>query len=537
MKSYIKYTFLAACTLTLATSCSDMFDGLNHSNREAYEEDLEKDNLNTGASFTQMINNVVMYKDGSGNESSDYQVAQGLSADLYSGYIGPTGTWASGSNNCTYNMTWYEQSFTKPFTKIMTAWANLKKVTEKSNQPTVQALADIIKVEGMHRVTDTYGPLPYTGFGSGTLGVAFDRQQDIYKKFFAELDAAIETLTPLAKSGSSLMSKYDNIYAGNVTNWVKFANTLRLRLAMRIVYADPTLAQQEAEKAVSNAIGLIEKADERAELLHSMVNYYHPIVDIQDFNAGEIRMSAAMDSYMNGYNDPRIATYFVAAKSDGKYHGVRCGTGNISSKTDKYAGDGVSRLNVNKSTTPIVWMTAAESYFLRAEGALRGWNMGGTAKQFYEDGIRMSFKENSVDGADSYINSTAKPADYKDPTGDGNDAAAPSTVCPKYDEGASFETNLERIITQKWIAMYPDGPEGWSEFRRTGYPKLFPVVKNESGGKVSTSVQIRRLPYPASEYKTNGDAVNAGVSTLNAESNNATGDNGGTTLWWDKKNH
>lgn len=386
MKSYIKYTLLAAYTLTLATSCNDMFDGLNHSSREAYEEDLEKDNLNTGASFTQAINNVVLYKDGSGNESSDYQVAQGLSSDLYSGYIGPTGTWASGSNNCTYNMTWYEQMFTKPFTKIMVAWANLKKVTEKSNQPGIQALADIIKVEGMHRVTDTYGPIPYIGFGNGTLGVAFDRQQDVYKKFFEELDNAVTTLTPIAKSGSSLMSKYDNIYGGDVTKWVKFANTLRLRLAMRIVYADPALAKQEAEAAVNNEIGVIENADERAELLHSMVNYYHPNYDIQDFNAGEIRMSAAMDSYMNGYGDPRLKVYFVEAKNGG-YHGVRCGTGNISAKTDKYAGDGVSRLNVNKSTTPIVWMTAAESFFLRAEGALRGWNMGGTAKQFYEGGI------------------------------------------------------------------------------------------------------------------------------------------------------
>ena len=536
MKSYVKYTFLVACALALTTSCSDMFDGLNHSPREAYEDDLEKDNLKTGSSFTQMINNVVMYKDGTGNESSDYQVAQGLSADLYSGYIGPTGTWASGSHNGTYKMTWYEQSFTKPFSKIMPAWASLVKATQQSSQPEVKALADIIKVEGMHRVADTYGPIPYIGFGSGSLGVPFDSQQDVYHKFFEELDNAIDVLTPLAQSGVTLMSKYDNIYEGNVTKWVKFANTLRLRLAMRVVYADASLAQQEAEKSVQNPVGVIEKADERAELLHSKLTYYHPNYDIQDFNAGEIRMSAIMDSYMNGYKDARLKAYFVEAKNGG-YHGVRLGTGNISSKTANYAGDAVSRLNINKSTTPIVWMTAAESFFLRAEGALRGWNMGGTAKQFYEDGIRMSFEENSVDGADDYINSTAQPADYEDPTGDGNDASAPSDVCPKYDEGASFETNLERIITQKWIAMYPDGPEGWSEYRRTGYPKLFPVVKNESSGMISTSIQIRRLPYPQSEYKTNGDAVNAGVNTLNAESNNATGDNGGTTLWWDKKSH
>lgn len=537
MKLYIKHTFLAVCSLALVSSCNNLFEGLNHSSREAYEEDLEKDNLNTGSSFTQMINNVVLYKDGTGTESSDYQVAQGLSADLYSGYIGPTGTWAGGSHNGTYNMTWYEQSFTKPFTKIMPAWVKLVQAAEKANQPEVKALADIIKVEGMHRVTDTYGPIPYTGFGSGTLGVPFDKQQDVYKKFFEELDAAIKTLTPLAKSGASLMSKYDNIYSGNVTSWVKFANTLRLRLALRIVYADPTLAKEQAEKAVNNSVGVIEKADERAELLHAKVNYYHPNCDIQDFNAGEIRMSAIMDSYMNGYGDPRRNAYFVAATGDGKFHGVRLGTGNISSKTDKYAGAGVSRLNVNKSTTPIVWMTAAESYFLRAEGALRGWTMGASAKKLYEDGIRMSFKENGVDGADSYVNSTATPANYKDPTGDGNDATATSSICPKYSEDASFETNLERIITQKWIAMYPDGPEGWSEFRRTGYPKLFPVVKNESNGRVNTAIQIRRLPYPQSEYKTNGDVVNNAVTTLNTESNNATGDNGGTTLWWDKKKH
>ena len=76
-----------------------------------------------------MQNYVVIYKDGTGNESSDYQVAQGLSHDLYSGYIGPTGTWASGSHNGTYKMTWYEQMFTKPFSGLMPAWAKLKEVS------------------------------------------------------------------------------------------------------------------------------------------------------------------------------------------------------------------------------------------------------------------------------------------------------------------------------------------------------------------------------------------------------------------------
>ena len=405
------------------------------------------------------------------------------------------------------------------------------------NTPEIGALADIVKVEGMHRVTDSYGPIPYINFGSGTMGTAFDKQSEVYKKFFEELDAAIEVLTPYAQAGSILMQDYDNVYDGDVAKWVKFANTLRLRLALRVVYADATLAQTEAEKSIVNPVGVIEAVDEHAELLHSKLNYFHPNFDMsENFNAGEIRMSAIMDSYMNGYKDPRLAAYFKEAKNGG-YHGVRLGTGNISSKVAKYAGDPVSKLNIVQNSTPIVWMTAAESYFLRAEGALRGWNMGGSAKEFYEAGVKIAFQEAGVGGADAYLASTKTPAAYTDPTGDGNDMAAPSTITPKWDEDADFETNLERIITQKWIAMYPDGPEGWSEFRRTGYPKLFPVVRNDSNGAVNTNVQIRRLPYPQTEYTTNGDAVAAGVSSLNAESNNAKGDNGGTTLWWDKKTH
>ena len=114
-------------------------------------------------------------------------------------------------------------------------------------------------------------------------------------------------------------------------------------------------------------------------------------------------------------------------------------------------------------------MTAAEGFFLRAEGALRGWNMGGTARAFYEAGIRASFNENGVSGEDAFIsNSTLKPTRYVDRTGGNNAVNAPSDITIAWNDEADLETNLERIITQKWIAMYPDGCEGWAEFRRTG---------------------------------------------------------------------
>lgn len=93
----------------------------------------------------------------------------------------------------------------------------------------------------------------------------------------------------------------------------------------------------------------------------------------------------------------------------------------------------------------------------------------------------------------------------------------------------SFEEKLERIITQKWIALYPDGQEAWTEFRRTNYPKIFPVKVNNSGGTIDTKVQVRRITFPQSEYDNNTEEVSKAVGLLGGP------DTGGTKLWWDKK--
>lgn len=144
-------------------------------------------------------------------------------------------------------------------------------------------------------------------------------------------------------------------------------------------------------------------------------------------------------------------------------------------------------------------MTAAESFFLRAEGALRGWDMGGTAKSFYEQGVRMSFEENNAAGVDDYLaDHTSTPGAFADNVGSDNYTFS-SRVTPAWDDNAGFEAQLERIITQKWIANYPDGPEGWSEYRRTGYPEVIPVVRNSSNGTIDTQLQVRRLPYTRDE--------------------------------------
>ena len=535
---FMRYTIMVLAATLMLGACTKSFDEINTNQHELTDEELANDYQNVGAFFSQMVNRVVLFDDGSGNcLSSDYQVAQGLSADAFSGYLALTGTWRNGVHNGSYSFVsgWYDQMFTRAFSEVMPAWQRVTRVAGEMGQPAVAAMATIVKVEALHRVTDMYGPIPYIHFGSGTLGTTYDRQQDVYKRFFAELDSAIDVLTPLAESGGKLLPDYDNVYEGDVARWVKFANTLRLRLALRVVYADPALAQREAEKSATCSLGFIETAAQRAQLLHGRLTYFHPNYDIAyNFNAGEVRMGATMDCYMNGYSDPRLAAYFVPASSDNKYHGVRLGVHNMN--PTRYAGIYVSNLNIDRASTPIVWMTAAESFFLRAEAALRGWNMGGSAKSFYEAGIRASFSENSVSGEDNYImNSTSKPSRYVDRTNGGNAASAPSTITIAWDDEADFETNLERIITQKWIAMYPDGCEGWAEFRRTGCPRLLPVVNNDSQGFIDTEMQVRRCPFPVQEHNTNEAAVQSAINLLNSEALGGGWDNGGTRLWWDRR--
>lgn len=522
---------VAIAVVLLNAACTGFFEDYNTNQHEATEQMLSYDNLKTGAFFTQMQRNIVVFNEGmgdDGNQSSTYQVGQGHNSDIFAGYYTITGTWESNIHSGCYVFidNWRERLFVGGFVSVMPAWAAIVKAANEQGLSEIAALATVVKVEAMHRVADTYGPIPYCNFGSGVLQNNYDGLDEVYAKFFEELDEAIDVLTDFVNGNPSakIMAPYDVVYEGDAEKWVRFANTLRLRLAMRVVAANETLARSEAQKSLDNPIGFITTKNERASLKHALINYYHPLEEIRNFNAGEARMSASMDAYLNGYQDPRRAAYFLPAASDGQYHGVRLG---IVTGYGAYNGDKISNLNFDRTSSEIVWMTAAESHFLRAEAALR-WGIGGAAQSHYEAGITASFDETGAGDPTSYIASTQPPAAFTDVVG-ANGQAQPSAITPKWDDGASFDANLERIITQKWIAMYPDGPEGWAEFRRTGFPKLFPVVTNNSGGTVNTEKQVRRLPYPLSEYNNNAAGVQTGVAKLGGP------DNGGTPLWWDKR--
>ena len=149
----------------------------------------------------------------------------------------------------------------------------------------------------------------------------------------------------------------------------------------------------------------------------------------------------------------------------------------------------------------------------------------------------MSFQENGVSDADTYLaNSSYKPVNYTDSQNSSLSVEAPSAITIRWNESTdAIEENLERIITQKYLAIYPNGQEAWTEWRRTGYPRQIVVAENKTNANVSTGNGfnrggVRRLPYPRNEYDQNGANVSDAVSKyLNGT------DDAATNVWWDKK--
>ncbi|MGC1243527.1 MAG: SusD/RagB family nutrient-binding outer membrane lipoprotein, partial [Chryseosolibacter sp.] len=178
-------------------------------------------------------------------------------------------------------------------------------------------------------------------------------------------------------------------------------------------------------------------------------------------------------------------------------------------------------------------LSSSEVYFLRAEGALEGWAMGGnTAEFYYNKGIEMSLKESRIGATDAdvaaYISSTNTPVALADAWS----TPASSDIQVAFMTGASQEKQLEQIITQKWIALYPDGWEAWAELRRTKYPKTFPRIASDNLD-VPADQTMSRLIFVTGEYTANRAAVEAAEQLPELTSRG--GNKNSTRVWWDAK--
>ena len=527
MKQILKYTGAMMLGGMLLTACTGNFDEWNTDPNAVTPDQMEYDNLKTGAYFTQMEKGVFIVGTDMGGE---YQITETYTGDIFASYVANINTFTyTDYHNDHYALyrNWYNAPFNDAYTYIMQPWLFIQNNAE-ANTP-VMALANIVKVLGMSRTTDTYGPIPYSKFGTATQ-VPYDSQKDVYYQFFNELDESIKILSDYADNNSArYMEDYDYIFSGDMKKWIKFANTLRLRLAMRISNVDEAKAKTEAEAAINQKYGLMSSSDDSAYLNQgNSLTYVNPIWEIsQSFE--DIRMSATMDCYLNGYEDPRLASYFRTATNDGKYHGVRNGMENIDKDKYKKAASG---LNFEKNSN-LQWMEASEAYFLMAEAKLR-WGLGEkTVKEYYESGVRTSFQSKGASGVEVYLadNKKLPLENFTDPTTNRNTNVKSmlSQLTVAWDESANSDKKLERIMLQKWIALYPDGQEAWSEMRRTGYPGFVRIASYSHTTEVKSNELISRLKYPTTEYSNNSQNTQAAVSLLNGD------DTAGTRLWWDVK--
>lgn len=533
----IKYTTaLLLGGLLSFSSCTDNFADFN-STDGAYTEDLQKYDNQTNLVPFSTIQKGIIYQTGVDGTDWQYQIIQNLAADMFCGYFHDMNG-SFNANNSTYNLNngWTSAMWVYTYGYVMPSIADAEALNTEKDWPLYHAITKILKVATLHRVSDYYGPILYDGFG--TADQKPQSQEEVYKRFFEDLGTAVNILKDY-DGGVSFESADFMMPEGKRTpaQWLKFANSLRLRLAMRVSNVAPTLAKEQAEAALKPENGgVLETANETV----GEYGIRNPLGGVAGW--GEVYMNASLESYLKGYKDPRIKSYFNTAQDgrdkDGNITKEVAGVKQLGSIEDEYKGvrqgTGVAdnRYSTHSQTTittnsKIIVMSAAEVWFLRAEAALRGYNTGDDVENCYKQGVTVSFAQWDANGVSDYLESEDIPAAYVDAFDAKFNADAPSAVTPKWDNAATNEQKLERIITQKWLALYPEGCEAWAEQRRTGYPQLIKVAVNNSGNTISTDDMIRRVFFNQ-DYKTDNKALyDALVSKLGGA------DNGGTRLWWD----
>lgn len=510
------------------SSCTDSFKDWNTNPNEVTGDELMQDNLATGSNYSTMQRGVFTVGEVNGGT---YQITQMLTGDLFAGYFANLKeAYNIGSIHLDhyYQVShWYNMPFNEANTRIMEPFRQICTFAEEGSVD--RALATVIRVFGMHRITDKYGPIIYSHFGEGTQN-RYDSQKDVYASFFRELEEAIDILNDYIDQnpGKAYMASYDNVYGGDVNRWIRFANSLRLRLAMRVSYVDEALAREQAAAAINQPKGLMSSTADDAYLKQGNgLTFTNSLWEVTQ-SWRDLGMSATADCYLNGYADPRLEKYYLKSE-EGEYRGARNGVASVNSSVLQQK---VSPANFSQySDQP--WMKNAESWFLQAEAKLRFGIGSQSVKELYEAGVKASFASVGASGADSYLESEATPLESWENPQTGRSVSVSnmlSMVSPKFDETADTEKQLEQIITQKWIALYPDGQEAWSEIRRTGYPGWVRIESYANTNEVTDGDIIRRLRFPSTEYADNAANMAEAVRLLEKGA-----DNGGTHLWWDCK--
>lgn len=502
---------------------------------------------------------------------NDYQITTNLSHDIYAGYVANNQPkHAKKSPDYGYADGWSGRRWAHFYDDRSSEYRTLLRAFKFNTTP--QRYKNMFYVTRIYYAflalanTDTYGAMPFKVYAQAripeTNNVPYNTQAEVYDCMFRMLEQAVDSIQPDDASQYNV-GKEDICYFGDLHKWLRFANTLRLRMALRISNVDPVRAKKEGEAALNNQYGLMESNADNMQT----VPKYAP-VDMGGMDEGgsengltmcsiryngESVMSWDLEQYYRNLStgggtyiirksrrefeektiDPRclvswfrgnmsqnmIASATESVREDFKgckrgtqapeismstltYSLVRCQPKPLSKKLDpKYWFN---------DARPTVWLGYSESLFLKAEAALRGWtgkDLTLSTENYFRAGVKASMDYYQIDKAQasSYIDGLKVWKEGVFASGD-------------------KERILEAIITQKWMAVFPNGNEGWAEFRRTDYPVLANQLSNMSGGDVPEGKNIKRIFYPNSEGSNKYFASHEDLKRANSQ---------GKRLWWD----
>ena len=387
--------------------------------------------------------------------------------------------------------------------------------TEKGSPNTVGP-ARVMQTWVFQNMTDLWGDIPYSEALKGDLGgpqkPKYDAQQDIYTGMLAALTAATAGMDPASSDAG--LGNADPIFHGDIAKWQKFSNSLRARMALRIIKADPAKAATELTAAFAATGGVMTSNADNAQLAWPGDGVFDNPWATNFATRDDHRMSKTLMDEMLSRSDPRIPIYAQPTKNDPTvYAGLQNGLDNVlvvpffntTSRPGAVFYPGATSYGTYGTSagkkTPSNLMTYAEVEFIKAEAAFLGIGGQSGAAAHYNAGVTASILQwgGTQAQADAYL--------------------AQASVA------YSAATGPQQIGVQKWIALFTQGSEAWSNWRRTGFPAS--VVIGPQHYPEVTGIP-RRLPYPSNEQSVNAVNLAAAVVAMGGDTYN-------TRMWWDKQ--
>ena len=379
------------------------------------------------------------------------------------------------------------------------------------------AVAEILQCWVYQFVTDVWGPVPYTEslLGADERTPKYDSQESIYLSLLTRLEKAKADIDESADGFGSA----DIIYGGDMSQWKKFASSLILRVAMRMSDTNQSgKAQSAVEDSYADAFS--GNGDNAYFTYLSASPNNNPLNQdrIERGNADFCLSNILIDKALNPRNDPRVAAFADPAVNSGTYVGRPFGQSpanaaaeapeDYSQPSGAMAVAGAASFkgtDVVAAEAPMALMNYAEVCFILAEAKERGWAVSGTAAEWYDAGVTASMEEWGITDGTAISDYLAQASvDYASAPGDWK----------------------QKIGIQKWIALFMQGVQGWSEWRRLDFDLLEAPVDGATGD-VGSNVSPLRLTYPTNEQTQNADSYTAGVGLLGGP------DKLHTRVWWD----